>query len=86
MSVGERSVRFGLAAALIIALAVAIVPTFMDWRLNPGGLFQGANGTHWGVVFETAWSWFWPVFLGIVPITVLLHAWYLDRRSTRHDS
>jgi hypothetical protein len=86
MKVEVRSIRVGMAWALIIALGVAIVPTFMDWRLNPGGLFHGGIGTHWGVVLETAWTWFWPVFLGVVPLTVLVHAWVVHEKKRKHVS
>jgi len=84
MKIEERSIRTGLAWALFFAFAVALVPTFLDWRLNPGGLFHGADGTSWAVVLETAWTWFWPVFLGVVPITVLAHAWFTGRKRVTH--
>lgn len=80
MRVSQKSLRFGIVAALLIALAVAVVPAFIDWRLNPGGVFRGAEGTHWGAVFETVWTWFWPVFLVVVPVMVVIHAWLLHRR------
>jgi len=56
--------------------------TWRDWRLNPGGLFRGPSGTHWGIVLETAWSWFWPgalaVFVGALLIAALWRAFSRD--------
>ena len=47
----------GLAAGLV----VAGVMTYLDWRLNPGGIFHGTAGTNWPVLLETVWTWFLPV-------------------------
>ena len=73
--INQRSIRHGIAWALLLALTVALVPTIMDWYNNPGGVFRGTEGTNWGVVLETTWTWFWPLFLIAVPITVLFWAW-----------
>jgi uncharacterized membrane protein len=67
----------GLAACLLAA-----IPTFRDWQTNPGGLFRDLNGTHWEIVFETAFSWLWPLVLLTVPIGVAIGAW-MTRRSGR---
>ena len=80
MKISEKSIRTGVLWALFIAFAASAVPAFMDWRLNPGGLFRSGAGTHWGIVIETMWTWFWPVFLLVVPVTVLLHAWWQVRK------
>jgi hypothetical protein len=42
--------------------------TAHDWRLNPAGLFHDATGTDWGVVLETAMSWFLPVTAVATPL------------------
>ncbi len=52
------SLAFGAALGAV----VAAIMTFMDWRLNPGGIFHGADGSDWSIVLETALSWFGPVF------------------------
>lgn len=80
MNIQQRSLQHGIAWALLIAFAVALVPTLIDWHNNPGGVFRGPDGTHWGAVFETVWTWFWPVFLVLVPITVSIHAWLAHRK------
>lgn len=59
---------YGATAALVISA----VMTLRDWRLNPGGIFHGEAGTHWQVVFETAWSWFWPSVLLVALLAALL--------------
>lgn len=46
---------------LALGFAVAFVMTFLDWRLNPSGIFHNAEGTNWGFVADTAVSWFVPV-------------------------
>ena len=48
---------------IVTGLAVAAVMSFLDWRLNPGGIFHDSAGTDWAVVAETAFSWLWPVAL-----------------------
>jgi uncharacterized membrane protein len=83
MKIQQKSLRHGIAWALLVALIGSIVPTFIDWRLNPGGIFRGSEGTNWGVVVETIWTWFWPLFLVIVPIAVLLYAWLEHRKKKR---
>ncbi len=45
----------------VFGLVVASVMTFLDWRLNPGGVFHSDLSTEWTVVTETAVSWFFPV-------------------------
>ncbi len=53
----------GVLSGLVTGLAVAVSMSFLDWRLNPAGLFHSENGTNWGAVIETAISWFVPVAL-----------------------
>lgn len=59
-----------LAAGAAAGLAAAATATFLDWRLNPGGIFRDADGTRWAVVAETASSWFWPVALLVAALAV----------------
>lgn len=60
----------GIAAGLVTGVVVASIATFLDWRVNPSGLYHGVDGTHWGIVWDTARSW-------LVPVTgyVTLIAW-----------
>ncbi len=48
---------------VLTGLVVSALMAFMDWRLNPGGIFHNDAGTDWAVVTETALSWLWPVAL-----------------------
>ena len=50
-----------LAVSVAAGTLVAVVMTFLDWQLNPGGIFHDELGTRWTVVAETAASWFFPV-------------------------
>ena len=54
-------------------MLVAIPMTVVDWRLNPSGIFQNEQGTHWAVVAETALSWFWPVAVLALVVSVAIH-------------
>jgi hypothetical protein len=57
-----------------VALLAASTMSFLDWRLNPGGIFRGGDGTIWPVVWETWISWFVPMLplAGAVALPVLL--------------
>ena len=72
----------GLTIGTLIALAVAIPLTFLDWNQNPSGIFRGSAGTNWSVVFETLFSWLWPVVLATAPASIIIHAWVSERRSS----
>ena len=51
-----------LACWAVAAAALgAAVPTLMDWLENPSGIFHSPAGTNWQFVFDTWWSWFWPL-------------------------
>ncbi|MEM7280082.1 MAG: hypothetical protein AAF438_00425 [Pseudomonadota bacterium] len=54
-----------------VAFAVAVLATFADWWKNPAGIFHDDTGTHWPIVWETAISWFMPVFLVLVTILIV---------------
>jgi hypothetical protein len=70
-----RSWYFGAVFGLITGLLVAIPVTIADWRLNPSGIFHDEQGTDWAVVTETAFSWFWPVAVVVLVVTVIMHSW-----------
>lgn len=61
------------AAAVAAGLLVAIPMTVADWRLNPSGIFHNEQGTEWSVIAETAISWFWPVALLALIVSVAIH-------------
>ena len=78
------SVGVGVIVGFISGAVVSIPITFVDWRLNPSGLFHDEHGTNWAVVAETFWSWFWPVALGALATTMVICYW-LAVRATRHQ-
>jgi hypothetical protein len=67
---------YSVAVGSIAALIVAGTMTFVDWRLNPGGLFRDERGTNWQVTAETAASWFFPVaaVVGVAAVLVFFAA------------
>ena len=60
-----------VAAGTCLGSTVAAVMTYLDWRMNPGGIFVSAGQTDWAIVRETAFSWFWPV-AAIASVAALL--------------
>ena len=48
----------GVLSGATVGFVVASVMSYLDWRLNPSGIFHGEGGTSWGVVWETWVSWF----------------------------
>ena len=64
-----------LAFGAAVGLVVSVVMTFLDWRLNPGGIFHGAEGTDWMIVWETAFSWFAPAFVLAVVLALPVAIW-----------
>lgn len=71
----------GSAAAVVAGLLVAIPMTVADWRLNPSGIFHNEQDTQWTVVAETALSWFWPVALLALIVSVAIHVRIARMRS-----
>lgn len=71
--------------AILSAALIAGIATFIDWRINPSGLFHDASGTHWGIVLETFASWFLPivpaVFL-LVLLPLLTYRWWITQKAS----
>ena len=70
----------GLMVGLCLALLTAVVPTVADWLENPGEVFRGQAGTHWDIVLDTWFSWFWPFALIFTSIAVLTSLIIMFRR------
>jgi len=82
-----RALFAAAAWGVLAGLAVSIAMTALDWFANPSGLFRGEDGTHWPVVWETAWSWFWPVACAAAAVVTPVKAWSLRRtRPGRNPS
>ncbi|MEJ8569297.1 hypothetical protein [Elongatibacter sediminis] len=73
----------GVLIGFLLAFLVAAVPTILDWSANPAGIFRGGAGTNWAVVFETFFSWFWPLFLFFAPVAIVFLVW-IARRGAGH--
>ncbi|GAA5214083.1 hypothetical protein ACFSJ3_03960 [Corallincola platygyrae] len=70
--------------ATILATLLAAIPTFIDWKTNPGGIFQTEIGTQWTPVFETWFSWAWPFFFAFLPITLFMLDWRTEKPNKDH--
>jgi hypothetical protein len=81
MKISLKSVCVGICAGILVAFLVATLPTAINWYDNFGGIFRSDSGTDWSIVFETWFSWFWPVVIISVPVALLLHAWISNRRA-----
>jgi hypothetical protein len=81
--VTARSIVDVIGTGILAGLLVSAVMTFLDWRLNPGGVFHGAAGTDWLIVRDTAWSWFWPVALAGAALALPVVG-FLQWRKRRH--
>lgn len=76
IGMNRRNWTSGITIGAIAGVCVATIMTFLDWRLNPGGIFHGATGTNWTIVLETAISWFAPVAgAGAAVALVVLFVW-----------
>ena len=77
------SVRNLALLAVVAGAGVAAAMTFKDWQQNPAGLFHDQGVTNWPVVFETAFSWFFPsaIVLFAVGFLVMAVATTLARRK-----
>lgn len=76
-----ESLTFGAALGLAVGLIVSVLMTFLDWQKNPSELFHNEHGTNWGVVAETAISWFWPVALGVFVVGMVVRYWMLRKEA-----
>ena len=70
------AVLFGATVGFIIASVVS----FLDWRLNPGGIFHSDLGTNWRFVWGTWISWFIPVFAAGSAVSVPAFFWWSKRK------
>lgn len=76
----RNSVLRGFGIGFSAGVIVTIVMTYLDWRLNPDGLFRDFRGTDWDVVTETAVSWFVPVSV-LCSALALLVLFFTSRRQ-----
>jgi len=78
--VKSRHWVFGACIGVTVGLSLACITSFLDWRLNPDGIFHDAESTNWAIVWETAASWFLP-FTASVSVLAWLGLYIFSRRS-----
>jgi hypothetical protein len=64
---------FGLVTGAAVAALVTLIMCVWEWLENPGGIFRDASGTQWHFVYDTAVSWFLPVFGWVAILAALCH-------------
>ena len=72
------AVLIGASAGLFVASIIS----FLDWRLNPSGIFHSDLGTNWRFVWETWISWFIPVFVIGSAVSVPVLFWFSKRKKS----
>lgn len=80
-----RDVVTALVASLVLGLAVGGGFAAYDWRLNPGGIFRGPDGTNWQFMFETSFSWFLPIAVTAFPVLLAI-LWIYRYFKGRHEA
>ena len=78
-----KSVYAGVVIGVVVAFFAAALPTAMDWYSNPGGIFRTGSASNWPIVFQTWFSWFWPVAVVSIPTAIIAHA-YLRNRNVEN--
>ena len=78
-----KSVYVGVAIGVVVAFFAAALPTAMDWYSNPDGIFRSGSASNWPIVFQTWFSWFWPVAVVSIPTAIIAHA-YLRNRNVEN--
>jgi hypothetical protein len=67
----QRRWVYAVALGAMVGLLTASVMAFIDWRLNPSGIFHSELGTNWRLVWDTWLSWFVPIFVVVSAATAL---------------
>ena len=70
---------YAILLGVTVGLVVASVVSFLDWRLNPSGIFHSALGTNWQFVRDTWISWFLPVWAACSAVSVPAFFWWSKR-------
>jgi len=80
----NRQLRIrGASIGLVVGIVVGLVMTTIDYVRNPAGIFHDAAGIHWNHVFETWVSWFVPVALVAIVVSVVVLFWIARTSSGR---
>lgn len=76
----------GVLIGVVLAGLVSAIPTALDWHANPAGIFRTSVGTDWGMVWETFFSWLWPLLLFLAPVSVAVLFWIDWRKTSQEQS
>lgn len=69
------AILLGVTAGFI----VASVMSFLDWSLNPSGIYHSDIGTNWQFVWDTWISWFMPACAAGSAVSVPALTWWSKR-------
>ena len=70
-----RLVFRGISIGGVVGLVVGLVMTTIDYVRNPAGVFHNEAGVQWDHLFETWFSWFWPVAIVATLVSLLTLFW-----------
>jgi hypothetical protein len=76
----QRRWLYVIVLGTTVGLVTASVMSFLDWRLNPSGIFHSELGTNWRFVWDTWLSWFLPMFVVGSVAAALVFLW-MSRRT-----
>lgn len=76
-----KSYRLLVWAWLTLALLPSVCMTAIDTWRNPAGIFRQGGSLHGAIVWDTLWSWLWPLTLALLGLWAL-GAFFL--RACRH--
>ena len=80
----NRELRIrGALIGMVVGIAVGLVMTIIDYVRNPADIFHNEAGIHWNHVFETWVSWFVPVALVAIVVSVVVLFWIARTSSSR---
>lgn len=66
---------------LTLALLPSACMTAIDTWINPAGIFRQGWSLHGAIVWDTLWSWLWPLTLALLGLWALGE---LSRKAYRH--
>ncbi|PKG72828.1 hypothetical protein CXF83_02740 [Shewanella sp. Choline-02u-19] len=77
----------GLLVGLSVSSVVTLIIVLWERLENPNGIFYNDGGTNWQFIFDTAISWFVPIFVYVSLVVTVIHLlfsaikWLLKRQT-----
>ncbi|WP_339723189.1 hypothetical protein [uncultured Paraglaciecola sp.] len=78
--------RSSVIVSVLACFGVSITVTILEWIENPNSIFHSASGTNWSFVTDTFLSWFWPLLMVALPISVVLSIMWFKLKNTKTAS